>query len=929
VHDPPTQLKVAAVIDPEEAKYLQYWVQLSFWSVDVHLRQAWTLAGADEARKLRNLAAVLSGPLVYSLQDVDEVLGPGQTWEDILEHRQMNVDWRGILFPVGTVPRVPYGQGEVHQYLLCTLALGKTTLGRDEGVGPRFPEGFSSVLVRSDGREGTEADYRSWYLIKDREQVLPIALCEVAFRPARVAVGTLLCEMCEQRDAAVYCFNDNAHFCIGCDTAHHSENEFFARHRRVPIGQSPRQFGFCQYHPTERYECVCLDCKRLLCPHCIIIGPHADRDQANHVLVSTIDVFREAMQGNSDSDKDLRARRMKLREALSQQHLNLKDVQGSLEDTQHELDAILMRVLDQVSRAQRRRTDFLQSVKRQVLSQMLFFQWLENFLAHARLAVPASDYLVMVRRHQDLLEATYSGAAAGSGTHAHTFPPWVDEDLVIEGFLSVSLAAQPVPNPAEAPALPPAAPAPLMQLKELASATPQFAQATLGPCMSDIADDPGVALCGAQASQVGLGRSMFPQGQSALQPQQMDVTDAVAAAAAVKGPSDVGVSYMEAAPRQPTATRVRESPLPAGIAGVSDTLYANNAPGTGSGTNASADMQRLLHQALTTLAGDRPTAVERPLGAPSRGGGGALATEVIVELRKDLNAGEGSPGAWGVAMALLQACPNLERTELMAKIVTASGAFGDASAQLAKRVVDEDVRQAQFPTLLAAANGVLTSLTSAMLRLTTGQHSPLEVATAGLLQDLESIPLGVDNSTVVARMAEMVSDFTAHLCGRMREGERVCPPWVATLCHFLYAAAEVKFGIATAQNAVVTLLVSRVISPSLLRLAQRGAVRDPAIQEGASRLSRLLQQAAHFTHQESESGSTNDPALQKRISDFREVVNVLLAQQYFPSLAVEASTEEADEAAAWIISTCRRWSSMQDSDDALAAYAARVASLGQ
>merc|ERR1712048_409734 len=47
------------------------------------------------------------------------------------------------------------------------------------------------------------------------------------------------------------------------------------------------------------------------------------------------------------------------------------------------------------------------------------------------------------------------------------------------------------------------------------------------------------------------------------------------------------------------------------------------------------------------------------------------------------------------------------------------------------------------------------------------------------------------------------------------------PGTIIVLLQFLYNAAEKKFGVLAAQNAVVSVLVSRIITPSLLRVAQR------------------------------------------------------------------------------------------------------------
>ncbi|CAK0823067.1 unnamed protein product, partial [Prorocentrum cordatum] len=140
----------------------------------------------------------------------------------------------------------------------------------------RFPDFFSSCLMESgsppvvlseDGSGQAAAEWRRVYRLRSGEQVV--------FEQRPVQLQPPLCDVCNSQVARLYCKNDNAHFCARCDAKHHTENAFFARHQRFDMKHSPFLYGFCPYHPSERLETACLQCRKLLCKLCNQIGPHA------------------------------------------------------------------------------------------------------------------------------------------------------------------------------------------------------------------------------------------------------------------------------------------------------------------------------------------------------------------------------------------------------------------------------------------------------------------------------------------------------------------------------------------------------------------------------------------------------------------------------------------------------------------------------
>ena len=901
--------------DVDEVQYLEYWCKLTFRTNDLHVRGCWSLGDTSELERLRVYAEKLQGPLVYSFIDVQDIIGEeAQPWPDLIDAGRFDLDWRDVEFPVGSLelPRAALRRGEAKAFLICRVALGRASTVK-EGA-PKFPEFFSSCLVRDQAStlvargDGLDpiADWQQVYRVRNRDQVLPFALCEVVFEEQRAVAKPLICEHCEQRPASVYCKNDNAHFCAACDATHHSENEFFARHQRFSLEHSPLQFGFCRHHPSERHESVCLQCKTRLCRMCNKFGDHARKEHEGHTLMSTVEAFQLAMQGSTDSDLRLEKHRNALREALQDRHFQLTEVHNNFQETQHQMDGVLRGALDQLERAQSRKLEFLQSMKRQVTTQLLFIQWLDNFQAHARMALPPADFVVATKRHEGLLAALFGssqgsipkGAELGLGS----IPAWVHEELLLEGAVQVQLASLPPPIAEPGPAAPPSA----------------------------------AAVARENPPELPLA---LPNGKAV--PQE-----------------EPGSSYLEATPRgRGSTSRPRDT---AGIAGISDTLYAEPpqplqpagqrvaleegqaegqqialpAPAASASTSKIPDRHGLLDKAAVSAMEQVPNQnaraefdgyisqafayldeaqkrMEARMGVlpavsaavPPRVPSLQLATEVLVQLRQSAEQMGGAAKSWGVLLMLLTSCPGGERQELLLKALRVAAPMGDTAGQLARAVVEDDVQRTQVPSLLVSANGLHSALAQALQRLA-GAATFMEKEISMLLREVELAPEAQTSMHVA------VENFIKSMVHGLRSGQGHVHPSLTSLCHLVYSAAEVKFGILAAQNAVATLLLSRVITPSILRA--KSTASSPSLPERISELSRLLQRIAHFAHHEDESsrGQASVPDLPhvlKHVASLRELVSRVLALPPDAQMGLNSSTEDSEAAALWIVETCRRW----------------------
>lgn len=900
--------------EAEELLYLEYWCKLTFRSTDLHVKQGWSLAAGPDLERLRVYAEKLQGPIVYSLIDVEDILGEEaseSTWPELIDAGRLDADWEHFEFPVGSLqaPRGHRKGREAKAFLMCKVALGRASVVKDGP--PKFPEFFSSCLVRDQAStlaasRGADvdpvADWQQVYRVRSGDQVLPFALCEVVFEEQRAAAKALICEHCEQRPASVYCKNDNAHFCAACDATHHSENDFFARHQRFSLEHSPLQFGFCRQHPSERHESVCLQCKTMLCRMCNKFGDHARKEHEGHTLMSTVEAFQQAMQGSTDSDLRQEKHLTSLRDALQDRHIQLTEVHHNFQETQHQMDGVLRGALDQLERAQSRKLEFLQSMKRQVTTQLLFIQWLDNFQAHARMALPPAEFVVATKRHEGLLAALFGssqgsipkGAELGLGS----IPAWVNEEL-LEGAVAVQLASLPPPIAEPGPAAP----------------KPAAVAAELTPTLE---------------LQLSNG----------------------------KANEDPGSSYLEATPRGRGSKRAKAEA--AGIAGVSDTLYAQPAqpaleesrpdspdsrpalpaPAPALPAPAAAPAHGLLDKAAVAAVEQVPNQnaraefdgyisqvfayldeaqkrMEARMGVlpsvsaavPPRVASLQLATEVLVQLRQGAEQIGGATKPWGALLMLLSSCPGGERQELLLKALRVAAPIGDTAGQLARAVVEDDVQRTQVPSLLVSANGLHSALTQALQRLSAASFMEREITI--LIREVEVSPSGAAGNSAMHLAVENCIKSMVH---SLRSGQGHVHPSLTSLCHLVYSSAEVKFGILAAQNAVLTLLLSRVVTPSILRAkAAAGVPPGTPLPERSAELSRLLQRIAHFAHHEDQSSrgeaSVPDlPQVLKHVASLRELVARVLALPPDAQMGLNGSPEDSEAAALWIVESCRRWS---------------------
>jgi hypothetical protein len=87
-------------------------------------------------------------------------------------------------------PRPP--RADAHQYLLCTVAVGRSFVQDDASAAPTLPSGYDSVYLHAtaDGRDGVDGsdltsgeNYRHTYVVFDSAQVIPRFVVHFSYHP--------------------------------------------------------------------------------------------------------------------------------------------------------------------------------------------------------------------------------------------------------------------------------------------------------------------------------------------------------------------------------------------------------------------------------------------------------------------------------------------------------------------------------------------------------------------------------------------------------------------------------------------------------------------------------------------------------------------------------------------------------------------------
>lgn len=137
------------------------------------------------------------------------------------------------------------------------------------------------------------------------------------------------CGMCEEEWATKRCIQCHGYLCDECAQTSHSRG-FFKDHSVVdvssgvaaaPVGAEFASRILCDEHPEEKLSFYCLDCRRSVCSHCLLLGEHKGHqgtpiDEAfetgKETLTAWVDKLSQRIQSTADTLEHLRTQEIEV-----------------------------------------------------------------------------------------------------------------------------------------------------------------------------------------------------------------------------------------------------------------------------------------------------------------------------------------------------------------------------------------------------------------------------------------------------------------------------------------------------------------------------------------------------------------------------------------------------------------------------------------
>ncbi len=287
---------------------------------------------------------------------------------------------------------------------------------------PKTEEDEMSDEVYSDGGKYTWS-----YYIKDSEKVFPKYLIRFNYEGSDITDNKIqICEMCEEKQAVLYCSADDAKLCETCDIEMHSANKVVARHKRVPLkdfkkkkrrlsimqrrmGDTLQIFNSkCPLHPHIDVEFYCQACEIPVCVHCKMVGSHSSGEMGSHKLIGIGSAWQQAVDVANVPDKILDSRKQAIQNHLKLLSEKLEAVnENALEQDQH-VRHIARVALTQIAREAQQKRDHIRAAELELYRQQQEIYWSEHFLNLQRQSLLPVEFLSTWKRHKRIRETLYS-----------------------------------------------------------------------------------------------------------------------------------------------------------------------------------------------------------------------------------------------------------------------------------------------------------------------------------------------------------------------------------------------------------------------------------------------------------------------------------------------------------------------------------------
>lgn len=383
-----------------------------------------------------------------------ELVEPNTIPEIIKHGGRIRLNDISMIFPTGTIkltepPRAMYDARDgkrlpVYEYLHCRVAVGRGLVVEQRELDDvtQLPPGYSSVKIVPDGETdaadlaataaarggpaagGRQQEYLHEYIIAEDSRVYPDFVVHFTFDPeADSDKAQPTCEQCEREPASVFCVQDNAKLCDGCDAELHAASKVLRKHTRVSVAQLRSQVSMvmCKEHPTMPVQFFDSELHVPVCVHCRMSGSHSSGEKASHPLLKIEDAYAKAVDTMEREKAVIEEKRRTITAQMSAIEAKVQGVHANGSYIEEALKCMVQDVLQCLQDATQARLNVLLSDESELRRQLAFYEWNENFLNYQRELLDPVDFVQTYRRHSMLLRSCPSEVVHDGSVLMHPF----------------------------------------------------------------------------------------------------------------------------------------------------------------------------------------------------------------------------------------------------------------------------------------------------------------------------------------------------------------------------------------------------------------------------------------------------------------------------------------------------------------------------
>jgi hypothetical protein len=323
------------------------------------------------------------------------------------------------------------------EVLRVTLALGKVINYQSAEYIESRDAPFRVPTPTSEALKGCDslcASDESEYIVFKSSQVQCCNL--VRFRGRENLTQTeeeMVCDLCREREAVIWCVNDAAKFCAECHELSHT-NTVQQAHRWMSVQEGRGLMEFCPAHKDLHVEYYCDLCKIPVCIKCKMVGSHARGDCAVHELRPIRSSYDEAVTVSAEPYPIVTRRTKEIEAKLKETDRAMDEVWKNTADVIEEIERIAEQAKARAKELSGEKLLALRSVRTELIRKKSDIDAMTKLLKVHRDHSGPLTFLQAFHRQNLLATALQEQTKKGNDQESSDLPP----PITVHGDLKVT-----------------------------------------------------------------------------------------------------------------------------------------------------------------------------------------------------------------------------------------------------------------------------------------------------------------------------------------------------------------------------------------------------------------------------------------------------------------------------------------------------------